>query len=118
MVRYRPAVHYAFHPCDDTVPPLHEFAGKNREMQAEKQLMMQEIVRGMDELGVLLMNHARGAYWYGSTLTIKEARRVAPHPGEPAGAHSDWTPLLDRSRLFAEDVDSIDPWQFHNFRVS
>jgi homospermidine synthase len=28
----------------------------------------------MDELGVLLMGHAKGAYWYGSRLTIAEAR--------------------------------------------
>jgi homospermidine synthase len=33
----------------------------------------------MDELGVLLMGHARGAYWYGSQLTIEQARALAPH---------------------------------------
>jgi homospermidine synthase len=25
------------------------------------------------------MGHARGAYWYGSRLTIEEARRLVPH---------------------------------------
>lgn len=60
-VRYRPTVHYAYHPCDDAVLSLHEIAGKNWRMQAEKRLMMREIVRGIDELGVLLMGHARGA---------------------------------------------------------
>lgn len=78
-VRYRPTVHYAYHPCDDAVLSLHEIAGKNWRMQAEKRLMMHEIVRGIDELGVLLMGHARGAYWYGSRLSIEEARRLAPH---------------------------------------
>ena len=34
------------------------------------------------------------------------------------GAYSDWTPLLDRGRLFPEDVDTADPWQFKNFRVT
>jgi homospermidine synthase len=33
----------------------------------------------MDELGVLLAGHARGAYWFGSRLTIEEARALAPH---------------------------------------
>ena len=33
----------------------------------------------MDELGVLLMGHRKGAFWYGSQLTIEEARRLAPH---------------------------------------
>jgi homospermidine synthase len=78
-VRYRPTAHYAYHPCDDAVLSVHELAGKNWEMQPEKRLMTDEIVRGMDELGVLLMGHAKGAYWYGSRLTIEEARRVAPH---------------------------------------
>jgi homospermidine synthase len=41
--------------------------------------MMNEIVSGRDELGVLLMGHKKGAYWYGSDLTIDEARRVAPN---------------------------------------
>lgn len=78
-VAYRPTCHYAYHPCDDAVLSVHELAGKNWEMQPEKRLMVDEIVTGMDELGVLLMGHAKGAYWYGSRLTIEEARRVAPH---------------------------------------
>jgi homospermidine synthase len=41
--------------------------------------MKEEIISGMDELGVLLMGHARGAYWYGSRLTIEQARALAPH---------------------------------------
>ena len=42
-VRYRPTVHYAYHPCDDAVLSLHEFAGKNWQLQPEKRLMMDEI---------------------------------------------------------------------------
>lgn len=78
-VLYRPTAHYAYHPCDDAVLSVHEFAGKNWELQAEQRLMMEEITSGMDELGVLLMGHAKGAYWYGSRLTIEEARRLCPH---------------------------------------
>lgn len=78
-VTYRPTSHYAYHPCDDAVLSIHELAGKNWQMQPEKRLMTDEIVHGMDELGVLLMGHAKGAYWYGSRLTIEEARRVVPH---------------------------------------
>ena len=78
-VRYRPTVHYAYHPCDDAVLSLHELAGKNWTIQASKRLMMSEIARGIDELGVLLMGHAKGAYWFGSRLSIDEARTLAPH---------------------------------------
>ncbi|WP_043363626.1 homospermidine synthase [Belnapia sp. F-4-1] len=79
QVVYRPTAHYAYHPCDDAVLSVHELAGKNWEMQPEKRLMTDEIVRGMDELGVLLMGHQKGAYWYGSRLTIENARQLAPH---------------------------------------
>ena len=34
-------------------------------------------MEGADELGVLLMGHSRGAYWYGSRLSIHEARQLA-----------------------------------------
>ncbi len=78
-VVYRPTVHYAYHPCDDAVLSLHEIAGKNWNMQSKKRLIVDEIVSGIDELGVLLMGHKKGAYWYGSRLSIDETRRVAPH---------------------------------------
>ncbi len=160
--RYRPTCHYAYHPCDDAVLSLHEFAGKNWQLQTAKRLMMGEIAKGVDELGVLLMGPAKGVYWYGSRLTIDEARRVAPHNnatslqvtaavlggvvwalehpqegvvepedmdfirvldiakpylGEIVGVHGDWTPLDERERLFPEDLDRDDPWQFKNIRV-
>jgi len=78
-VHYRPTVHYAYHPCDDAVLSLHELAGKNWALQSTKRLMMNEIAKGIDELGVLLMGHKRGAYWYGSRLSIDEARGLVPH---------------------------------------
>lgn len=78
-VTYRPTVHYAYHPCDDAVLSVHEVAGKNWEMQSRKRLMMDEITSGMDELGVLLMGHKKGAFWYGSRLTIEQARELCPH---------------------------------------
>jgi homospermidine synthase len=161
-VAYRPTVHYAYHPCDDAVLSVHELAGANWRQQSKQRLMMDEIRSGVDELGVLLMGHARGAYWYGSRLSIEQARALAPHNnatslqvtaavlggmvwamenpraglveadaldharvldvarpylGDMVGEYSDWTPLLDRGRLFPEVVDAVDPWQFGNFRV-
>lgn len=75
---YRPTVHYAYHPCDDAVLSLHELAGANWRMQSGQRLIKHDIVSGMDELGVLLMGHARGAYWYGSQLTSAQARTLCP----------------------------------------
>ena len=78
-LHYRPTVHYAYHPCDGAVLSIHELAGKNWQIQSNKRLMVNEITKGIDELGVLLMGHAKGAYWYGSRLSIEEARHLAPH---------------------------------------
>ena len=78
-VLYRPTVHYAYHPCDDALLSLHESAGHGYAPPERSRLLMDDITDGMDELGVLLMGHGRGAYWYGSRLTIGEARALCPH---------------------------------------
>ena len=40
-----------------------------------------------------------------------------PYLGNVAGFYTDWTPLVDRPGLFAEDIDPDDPWQFRNVLV-
>ena len=125
--------------------------------------MMDDISKGIDELGVLLAGHKKNAYWYGSQLSVDAARALAPYNnatslqvsiavlsgmvwamenpnngitepeemdfrrnlqictpylGPVVGQYTDWTPLTDRERLFPEDLDQSDPWQFKNVRVS
>ena len=78
-VSYRPTVHYSYHPCDDAVLSVHEFVGRNYVMQSKQRILMDEISSGgIDELGVLLAGHAKNAYWYGSQLSIDEARQLCP----------------------------------------
>ena len=76
---YRPTVHYAYQPCDDALLSLHELAARNWQPQKHERLLDDDIVGGRDELGVLLLGHARNAYWYGSRLSIDEARTLCPH---------------------------------------
>ena len=76
---YRPTVHYAYHPCDQAIMSMHELAGKNLAQQKRQRLIVDEITSGRDELGVLLMGHKKGAYWYGSQLDIHEARKLTPY---------------------------------------
>jgi homospermidine synthase len=78
-VVYRPTTHYAYHPCDNAVLSVHEFAGRNWHMQEHKRIMCDDITEGIDELGVLLAGHAKNAYWYGSQLSIGEARKLIPY---------------------------------------
>jgi homospermidine synthase len=163
QVVFRPTVHYAYHPSDAAVLSVHEFCGRNYQIQSRKRILMDDISKGMDELGVLLAGHKKNAYWYGSQLGIDQARTLAPYNnatslqvtsavlagmvwamenpnngltepedmdfkrclalcmpylGPVVGEYSDWTPMTDRERLFPEDVDKSDPWQFKNVRVS
>jgi homospermidine synthase len=78
-VVFRPTVHYAYRPCDAAVLSLDESLGNNSELQPEQKILVDELVEGMDELGVLIMGHAKGAYWYGSQLSIEETRKLAPY---------------------------------------
>ncbi|TLY68134.1 MAG: homospermidine synthase [Gammaproteobacteria bacterium] len=162
QVAYRPTVHYAYHPCDSAVMSVHELAGRNYVQQERQRILMEDIVSGVDELGVLLAGHRKNAYWYGSQLSIEEARKLAPYNnatslqvcasvlsgavwamenpnlgvvepdemdfrrnleicmpylGPVVGEYTDWTPLHERERLFPEDLDRNDPWQFKNVRV-
>jgi homospermidine synthase len=160
---YRPTCHYSYHPSDSAVMSIHEFAGRNWRDQPEKRILLNEILPGgIDELGVLVAGHARNAYWYGSQLSIDEARALVPYNnatslqvtvavlsgmvwaienpergvvepdemdykrnleicmpylGPVVGEYTDWNPLTDRARLFPEDIDTSDPWQFKNVRV-
>ena len=78
-VSYRPTCHYAYHPCNDAVLSLHEmFGAAGRAQPAQRVLGEDELLDGADELGVLLYGHGRNAYWYGSQLSLEEARRLAP----------------------------------------
>ncbi len=79
-VKYRPTCHYAYHPANDAVLSLHEMFGAAGKKQAANHILDEnEIVDGIDELGVLLYGHKKNAYWYGSQLSIEETRRLAPY---------------------------------------
>ena len=41
-----------------------------------------------------------------------------PYLGPVIGRYTDWTPLAERGRLFPENLDRDDPWQFSNVLVS
>ncbi len=74
---FRPTCHYAYHPCNDAILSLHETNGAGRLPERKHILTADEIVSGGDDLGVFLYGPAR-ALWYGSRLSIDEARALAP----------------------------------------
>ncbi|MBJ6372220.1 homospermidine synthase [Sedimentitalea arenosa] len=76
---FRPTCHYAYHPCDDAVLSLHEMFGSGRQQSTHEILDVDEIVEGIDELGVLLYGHEKNALWFGSRLSNAEALKLAPY---------------------------------------
>ena len=79
-VAYRPTCHYAYHPSNDAVLSLHELFGRAAVVQDQHHILTEdEIVDGIDELGVLLYGHKKNAYWFGSQLSIDETRDLAPY---------------------------------------
>lgn len=76
---YRPTVHYAYCPCDCAIVSLQELRGLDYELQPRIRIMTDEITRGADILGALLMGHPYQAWWCGSDLDIDESRRLVPH---------------------------------------
>ena len=162
-VTFRPTAHYAYHPANDAVISLHEMFGNGGNAQPVQHVLNEdELVDGVDELGVLLYGHEKNAYWFGSRLSLDEARKLAPYQnatgmqvtsavlagmvwalenpkagiveademdykrclevqmpylGPVEGHYTDWTPLDGREKLFKEDLDTSDPWQFRNILV-
>ncbi len=79
-VTYRPTCHYAYHPCNDAMLSMNEMFGAGGKPQPVQHVLDEnELVDGIDELGVLLYGHDRNAYWFGSQLSLDAARRLAPY---------------------------------------
>jgi homospermidine synthase len=75
---YRPSVYYVYQPCDAAIASVHELRGRELTMQTKERIIKDEIVSGIDELGVLLICKNGKSYWHGSQLDINEARRLIP----------------------------------------
>ena len=76
---YRPTVHYAYMPCNETISSLYELRCRNYELQPRIRIMNDEIVSGSDTLGALIMGHRYNSWWTGSMLSIEESRKLVKH---------------------------------------
>jgi len=75
---YRPTVHYAYLPCNDSLVSVHELRARNYELHPRTRILTDEIVTGEDSVGALIMGHRFRSWWTGSTLSIAEARKKIP----------------------------------------
>src|SRR5205823_2569972 len=87
---YRPTVHFAYHASNDAMASMSEVAGSEWQRLGSERVVVDDIVHGNDDLGVLIMgmpkpsasaSHQRvgNAYWFGSLLSIEETRRLVPN---------------------------------------
>ena len=76
---YRPTVHYAYRPINEAIMSVYDMEGNDFAIPVVRRVLVDEVVDGIDELGVLLMGHDKTTYWYGSHLSCSEAREIAPY---------------------------------------
>lgn len=76
---YRPTVHYAYMPCNETLISLQELRAHNYQMPPLQRIMGDEIRAGEDVLGALIMGHPYQSWWTGSILSIEQSRELVPH---------------------------------------
>jgi homospermidine synthase len=77
--KYRPTVYYAYHPCDQAVDSMHLLCNGSEDQIESKEVMKDDIVSGIDELGIFLISRKYKSLWLGSNLSIGKARKMAKH---------------------------------------
>ncbi|MCG2586477.1 saccharopine dehydrogenase C-terminal domain-containing protein [Massilia sp. TS11] len=78
-VLYRPTCYYAYRPSDATIASTHDLAARFwQRADTRDGVLIHDVAAGDDTLGVLLGYGRHGCYWYGSRLSIAEARRLNP----------------------------------------
>jgi homospermidine synthase len=79
QVVYRPTSYYAYHPCDDAVDSVSLLRARTADEITSTRVLKDEIVSGIDELGVFLISKKYPSLWLGSNLSIGKARKQAPY---------------------------------------
>lgn len=87
---YRPTVYYAYRPAPIAAQSLQHWQAAGYQVPQVRKVLRDELLSGMDQLGVLLIFEAgsclesgqhwqAGAYWYGSSLSLQQARQLSEH---------------------------------------
>lgn len=75
---YRPTVYYAYRPAACGLESAEAFFNHQASYEFQHRVIKDEIVSGIDELGVLLLSKTYGGLWYGSALSIERTRTLMP----------------------------------------
>ena len=77
--RYRPTVYYAYHPCDQAVESMSLLRRNTVNNILSKEVLKDNIISGIDELGIFLISNKYKSLWLGSNLSIGKARKMAKY---------------------------------------
>lgn len=77
--RYRPTVYYAYRPCDETVLGMKLIEDGTADKVMARRVVKDDVISGIDELGVLLLSDCYPSVWFGSNLSIGRARAIAAY---------------------------------------
>lgn len=77
-ITYNPTVSFAYRCCDLALTSLLDFAARGFDLPEKRKVLIDELCTGRDDVGVLLGGNPRGALWYGSCLSVEDARRMVP----------------------------------------
>ncbi len=78
-LRYRPTVYFAYRPCEDTVAAMALIDDGTATRVLQRRVIKNEVVSGIDELGVFLLSERYPALWLGSNLSVARSRALAPY---------------------------------------
>lgn len=78
-LRYRPTVYFAYRPCDETVAAMRLIEHGNSEQVLARRVVKDDVISGMDELGVFLLSDHYPSIWFGSNLSIGRTRAIAKY---------------------------------------
>ena len=75
---YRMTSYYAYRPSKDAISSFSEFFSQGMQKHPKERILSDEIVSGVDELGVMLFGNSHGSYWFGSILDIDDVKKIVP----------------------------------------
>ena len=75
---YRPTVYFAYQPSPITCESVRRWRLNKFILPKTNYLLRDTLASGFDQLGVLFIFDG-GSYWYGSTLSLEQARKLFPH---------------------------------------
>ncbi len=79
-ILYQPTVLFIYRPCDGAYESMIRVSQNNWKIPENCHILGDDIVSGQDELGALILRtDTKEIYWFGSTLSIEEVRKIVPH---------------------------------------